>query len=91
MLCDIPSVATAVVTAECICVTPWCRIHQVRSNSYTFAVYPSSPMLLNAYIDQMQAVKQEGNHTKGSVDRTLGQGNRAVHLTAFTTIVMCAV
>jgi len=55
---------TAVVTAECTPITTWCRRHQVRSNSHTQAVYPSSLMLLHTYIDQMQTVKQEDNTQK---------------------------
>ena len=50
-------------------------------------------MLLNTYIDQMQMVKQEDNHTKGSellVNRTLGQETEAVYLTV-STIVMRSV
>lgn len=93
MLCDISSRRTAVVIAECTHITPWCRIHKVRSNSYTLTVYPSSVMLLNTYIDQMQMVKQEDNHAKGSellVNKTLGQETGAVYLTVFT-IVMCSV
>lgn len=84
VLCDIASVRTAVVIAECTSIIPQCKIQGVRSNSYTQAVYPSPLMLLNTYIDQMQTVQQADNRRKARellVNRTSGRETGAVHPT----------
>lgn len=47
-------------------------------------------MFLNTYIDQMQMVTCENNHSKSLVNRTLGQKTGAVCLTVPAT-VMCSV
>lgn len=84
---------TAVIIAECTHVAPGCTIRKVGSNSHTLAVYPSSLLLLNTHVDQMQTVREEENHTQGSdllVSRTLGWESGAVYLAA-STRVTCSV
>lgn len=88
MLCDISSIRTAVIIAVGTHITLQC--HTVRGYSYPRAVYPSSFMFLNTYIDQMQMVACEDNHSELLVNRTLDQKTRAVHLTVSAT-VLCSV
>lgn len=47
-------------------------------------------MFLNTYIDQMQMVICEYNHSELLVNRTLGQKTGSVHLTVSAT-VLCSV